>query len=221
VTGRGGPLGGVEFGLPRVHYESQDSWVSTVSCCRDWRARIELSALDGHGHASDVVVGHVDFLIVRTGVQPIAEVLALFGARAAAFGELFAQEWLAADLEENDDFTAGMPIGAVLIVLDARLDPAASDAPVRPWVVAEVINTMLPTTAGLVAMSAHVEPGVGGHSRRLVSADQIDRDWERVGCAPIPGRPQLVGRSTAYVHLDAARTALAHVGDHVVHVTDG
>lgn len=138
-----------------------------------------------------------------------------------AFGELFDQEWLAADLDENDDFTAGMPIGAVLVVLDARLDPAVRDAPLRPWAVAEVINTMLPTTAGLVAMSARAEPGTDGRSCRLVSADQIDRDWERVGCTATPGRPRLVGRSTALVHLDDARSALAHVHDYVVHVTDG
>lgn len=211
---------GVEFGVPRMDYESQDSWSATVSCCRDWRAHIELSALDAHGQAPDVVVGYVDFLIVRTGLEPVSEVLGLFGPRAGAFGELFDQERLAPDLDENDDFTAGMPIGAVLLVLDAKLDDAVTDAALRPWAVAEVISTMLPTTAGLVAMAAQAAPGARGRTRRLVSADELDPDWARVGCVAIPGHHRFFGRSTAYVHLDDARTALAHVREQVVNVID-
>jgi hypothetical protein len=38
----------VEFGAARVHYESQDAWSGTVTCCLDWRAEIHLSALDAH-----------------------------------------------------------------------------------------------------------------------------------------------------------------------------
>jgi hypothetical protein len=208
----------IDFGVPRVHYESQDSWTSTVSCCLDWRADIHLSALDAHGQTPDVVAGHVDFLILRTGLEPISEVLDLYGERAAAFGELFDQQWVAPDLDENEEFTAGTPIGTVLLVLDARLDPAVPDAVLRPWAVAEVIKTMLPTTAGLVAMTTHSATGSGGRSRRLVSADRMDRDWARIGCRAIPGHPGFYGQSTAYVHLDQARTALAHVRDHVIGV---
>jgi hypothetical protein len=51
LSGRKISANGVEFGVPRMHYESQDSWSATVSCCRDWRAYIELSALDAHGQA--------------------------------------------------------------------------------------------------------------------------------------------------------------------------
>ncbi|MDT5318998.1 MAG: hypothetical protein QOD88_1520 [Mycobacterium sp.] len=73
LSGRKISANGVEFGVPRMHYESQDSWSATVSRCRDWRAHIELSALDAHGQAPDVVVGRVDFLIVRTGLEPVSE----------------------------------------------------------------------------------------------------------------------------------------------------
>lgn len=207
----------IDFGVPRVHYESQDSWTSTVSCSLDWRAEIHLSALDAHGQAPDVVAGYVDFLIVRTGVESVPEVLGLYGPRAATFGELFDEDWLAPDLDDNEDFTAGTPIGTVLLVLDTRLDPAVPDAELRPWAVAEVINTMLPTTSGLVAMTARAA-STSGHSRRLVSTDRMDRDWARVGCRAIPGHPGFYGQSTAYVYLDEARTALAHVHDHVFRV---
>ncbi|MDT5304005.1 MAG: hypothetical protein QOG79_7541 [Mycobacterium sp.] len=111
-----------------------------------------------------------------------------------------------------------MPIGAVLLVLDAKLDDAVTDAALRPWAVAEVVSTMLPTTAGLVAMAAQAEPRARGRTRRLVSADELDPDWARVGCVAIPGHHRFFGRSTAYVHLDDARTALAHVREQVVNV---
>lgn len=41
---------GVDFGVPRMHYESQDTW-STGSSCLDWRAEIHLSSLDARSRA--------------------------------------------------------------------------------------------------------------------------------------------------------------------------
>lgn len=198
----------VDLAMPRIHYESQDT-CSTMSSCLDWRGEIRMSALDAYGYAPDIAVGAVEFLIVRLGEDPIAEVLALYGERALAFEELFDGQWLASDLDENEHFTAGMHISTVLLVLHAHVDPLISGSQLRSWAVGHVIHTMLPTTAGLVAMSAFATRASGRrHPRHLVSTDHLDPDWPRVGCTRIPGHPQFFGQSTAYRFLDDARIAL-------------
>ena len=161
----------VDFGVPRMHYESQDTW-STVSSCPDWRAEIHLSSLDAHGQAPSVVAGFVDFLVLRLGEDPVAEVLDLYGDKAAVFSELFAGAWLAPDLDESDSFAGGMPIGTVLLILDAQLArPVLPYGRLRPWAVSEVAHTMLPTTAGIVAMQTIPSSPGNVPRRRLVSAE--------------------------------------------------
>ncbi|WP_109751297.1 hypothetical protein [Mycolicibacterium aromaticivorans] len=211
------PSAAVDFGAARMHFESADSW-STLSACMEWRAEIRLSSLDAHAHAPEVVTGSVQFLIVRAGHESPREVLPLFGPRAAAFDELFDNEWLLPELDEDDDFTGGMPISTVLLVLDAALDPRVpAGSLLRAWAVAETIFTMLPTTSGLVVMPP-APAATGKATRRLLSSEDIDQDWVRVGCRPLPGRPRFHGQATAYVHLDHARDALACVRDSTVSI---
>lgn len=220
ISGAAARGDGVDFGVPVVHFESLDSW-STVPCCRDWRAELRMSALDAHGHAPDVVVGYVDFLVVRLGEQDVAEVLTFFGQGAVGFVDLFEGEWLRPELDENDDFTGGTSVSVVLLVLAARLDEAVSgERRLRAWMIAEVINTMLPTSAGLVAMQAVSDllPG-GRHVRKLVSADRIDQDWSLVGCGAIPGHPRFFGQATSYRFLEDARATLADVREQTVRIT--
>ncbi len=198
----------VDLAVPRIHYESQDT-CSTVSSCLAWRGEIRMSALDAYGYAPDIAIGAVEFLIVRLGEDPIVGVLALHGERALAFEELFDGQWLASDLDENEHFTAGMPISTVLLVLQAHVDPLMSGSQLRAWAVAHIIHTMLPTTAGLVAMSSFAtRASARRRPRHLVSTDHLDPDWPRVGCTRIPGHPQFFGQSTAYRFLDDARIAL-------------
>jgi hypothetical protein len=199
----------LEFGAPRMHFESADSY-SSLSGCMEWRGEFRLSALDGRGGAPDVAVGIVQFLILRAGYESPREVLPLYGERAATFTELFDEHWLDPELDESDDFTGGMPISTVLLVLDASMDARVpAEPPLRAWAVAEVVHTMLPTTTGLAVMPAL--PPAGKPSRRLLSTDQIDPDGARVGFSLIPGHPRFYGQATAYVFLDEAREALAHV----------
>lgn len=205
----------IELAVPRMHYESQDT-CSTIAGCLDWRAELHMSALDAHGHAPDVVVGSVDFLVLQLGREPVAEVLPFFGDRAVAFAELFDDQFLNDDLDENDSLTGGMPINTVLLVLDAHLDPAVPYRRLRPWAVAHTVDTMLPTTAGLVAMHTTTPPKAQG--RALVSADAVDPDWPRVGCTMIPGYPRFFGQATAYTYLDNARMALDDCRDHVLRI---
>ena len=81
-------LSAIELAVPRVHFESLDS-LSSVSSCLDWRADICMSALDAHGRAPDVVVGSIEFLVLRLGYEPVADVLPQFGEHAGGFAELF------------------------------------------------------------------------------------------------------------------------------------
>lgn len=209
---RDGHIGAVEFGVPRMHYESLDTWSGTVTCCLDWRAELCLSPLDAPDSAPDVVAGYVDFLILRLGGQPIAEVLELYGPLAAAFTDLFDGAWLADGLDENDDFTGGMPIGTVLLILHAELNAAIGHHDqLRPWAVSEVAHTMLPTTAGVVAMSTLPTVSPKELHRGLFAADRVDPHWPQVGCISIPGRPRYAGRATAYRYLDDARAALSAI----------
>lgn len=198
----------VELAAPHIHYESQDAY-STVSCCLAWRAEIRMSALDAHGCAPDIAVGAVDFLVLQLGYEPATDVLALYGHRASVFADLFHDTWLVGDLDESEQFTGGMPISVVLLVLDADMDPHMPNTPLRAWAMAQIAHTMLPTTAGLLAMRAFAAPSSPSRPpRRLVSTDHVDPDWPRVECIPIPGHPQFFGQATAYRFLDDARAAL-------------
>ncbi len=200
----------VEFTAPRMHYESLDTWSATVTCGLDWRAEIHLSPLDARGPAPDVIAGYVDFLVLRLGEQPVAEVLDLYGPVAADFAELFDGAWLVDRLGEDDDFTGGVPIGTVLLVLDAVVDAAFQHHDrLRPWSVAEVAHTMLPTTAGVVAMHTIPAPSPKERHRGLVAADRVDPHWPQVGCVCIPGLPRYAGCATAYRYLEDARAELS------------
>lgn len=217
VTGLSDTRSRLEFGAPRMHYESADSW-SSLAGCMEWTAELRLSHLDAAGDAPEVSVGTVQFLILRAGYERPREVLPLYGERAEIFAELFGEEWLDPDLDESDDFTGGMPISTALLVLDATVDsrlPSASS--LRAWAVAETVHTMLPTTSGLVVMPAL--PAAAQPARRLLLADQVDPDCARVGCTSIPGHPRFYGQATAYVYLEEARNELAHVRDGVFRVT--
>ena len=206
-----------EFGAPRMHFESADSW-SSLSGCMEWRAELRLSALDAHGDAPEVIAGAVQFLILRAGYESPGEMLSLYGGHAANFAELFDEEWLDPELDESDDFAGGMPISTVLAVLAAGIDTRVpSDPPLRAWALAETVHTMLPTTSGLVVMPAL--PTAARPSRHLVSADAIDPDCTRIGCVAIPGHPRFYGQVTAYVYLDEARQELAAVRDTPVRIT--
>lgn len=174
-----------------------------MTCCLDWRAQIQLSPLDARGNTPDVIAGYVDFLVLRLGEQPIADVLDLYGPAAAGFADLFDDAWLADGLDEDDDFTGGMPIFSVLLILHAELNAVLKHHDqLRPWAASEVVHTMLPTTAGVVAM--HTVPTISPRQqpRALVAADRLDPHWPQVGCICIPGHPRYAGRATAFRHLD-------------------
>jgi hypothetical protein len=108
-----------------------------------------------------------------------------------------------------------MPISTVLLVLDATMDTRLpGESLLRASGVAETVHTMLPTTSGLVVMPALRD--AAKPTRRLLCADDVDPDWARAGCMSIPGHPRSFGQAKAYVYLDEARDALAHVRDSTV-----
>jgi hypothetical protein len=205
--------GAAELSLPVVHIESLDA--GTVSWCRDWRAEIRMTDLAADASTAPVTVGAVDFVLVQLseGYRPVADHLAMLGVREARFGELFEGGQIEPDLDEHDEFCDSMPMFTALLVLDAIVDDLMPRSRLRPWSVAEVIQTMLPTHSGMVAASAL--DGATGPVRRLVSTRRLDRDWLDVGLTGIPGHPGFLGRATLFTHLDDAHTALSDIADEV------
>lgn len=211
--------GRVALGLPLLHLESLDE--SAVPWCRDWRAEILMWDVAAAAEAGLVVVGAVDFVLVQLSEtkpdRPVADYLAMLGVRAARFGELFAGGRLEPGLDEHIDFCDGMPMYSALLVLSADVDDLLPPSRLRAWAVAEVIATMLSTSAGIVAAPDET----GSRHRRLVGADRLDRDWLHVGLTGIPGHPGLQGRATLFTYLDDARALLSDVAEQVVTVDIG
>ena len=205
--------GAAELSLPMVHIESLDG--AMVSWCRDWRAEIRMTDLAADASAAAVTVGAVDFVLVQLGdgYRPVADRLAMLGVREARFGELFEGGQIEPDLDEHGEFCDSMPMFTVLLVVGAIVDDLMPRSRLRPWGVAEVIQTMLPTHSGMVAASAL--DGAAGAVRRLVSTRRLDPDLFDVGLTGIPGHPGLLGRATLFTHLDDAHTALRDVADEV------
>lgn len=55
----------VEFGAARMHFETTDKWPS-LSGCREWRATVRVSALDGHrDDIADIEVAAAQFLVLH------------------------------------------------------------------------------------------------------------------------------------------------------------
>ena len=211
--------GGAELGLPVLHFESLDA--STVGWCRDWRAEIRMTDLAADASAIPVTVGAVDFVLVQVGegARSVADHLAALGPRESRFGELFDGGELEGELDEHTEFCDGMPIFTVLLVVDAIVDDLMPASRLRPWSVAEVVHTMLPTHSGMVVASAL--DGAGRPARRLVSAGRLDPDWPDVGLTGIPGHPGMVGRATLFTYLDDARAELGGIPAEVFSLRTG
>lgn len=161
VLQRGGQA---SLASPMLHLETLDQ--AMTSWCRDWRAEIRMQDL--HAPAGvPVTVGAVDFVVVQLSEdehhRPIADRLAMLDVRATRFVELFDGGRLEPGLDGDDDFFDGMPMYSVLLILATVVDDLLPPSRLREWAVAEVCQTMLPTTSG-VAFAAADEGGgrVGG-----------------------------------------------------------
>ena len=214
VLQRGGQA---SLASPILHLETLDQ--AMTSWCRDWRAEIRMKDLHAPAGAP-VTVGAVDFVVVQLSEaehhRPIADRLAMLDVRATRFVELFDGGRLEPGLDEDDDFFDGMPMYSVLLILGAVVDDLLPPSRLREWAVAEVCQTMLPTTSG-VAFAAADEGG--GRRRRLVAVDQLrdcGPDWASVGLTTVPDHPALVGRAALFTYLDTAHDALSEVADQVL-----
>lgn len=126
----------LEFVAPRMHYVSLDS-NAFLPCCLDWRAEIRLGVMESHVGDPDVVVGHVDFLVLQLGHEPADLVLAEVSEEARRFADLFDGSWLASDVEEEGCFAAAASIDVVMIVLDVVVDESARGHQLGAWAVSE------------------------------------------------------------------------------------
>lgn len=209
----------LEFVAPRMHYVSLDS-NAFLPCCLDWRAEIRLGVMESHVGDPDVVVGHVDFLVLQLGHEPADLVLAEFSEEARRFADLFDGSWLASDVEEEGCFAAAASIDVVMIVLDVVVDESARGHQLGAWAVSEAVGTMLPTSAGLAVMFPHWDAEFDGDISmgKVEAVERLNRYWQRVGLVPVDGHPGFLGQATAFTYLDDARRDLAAVRESAFHV---
>ena len=115
----------------------------------DWRADLWLSQLEFDDSAS-VVGGSVDFLTIRLGEELVANLLDALSGEAEYFAGLFDGKWLDDDVQGQ--FHA-VPIDTALIVLDVFVAEPLRGHHLGPWMVADVVYRMLPSTSGIVLLS--------------------------------------------------------------------
>ena len=201
---------------PELHYTSTNQ--SEYPACMDWRADLWLSQLEFDDSAT-VVGGSVDFLTVRLGEEHVANLLDALSGQAEYFAGLFDGRWLDDDMQEQ--FHA-MPIDTALIVVDVFVAEPLRGNHLGPWMVADVVYRMLPSTSGIVVLSP--DPATDDDDvtvTNLFALEKLTNHWARAGLDPIATMPEFLGQSTAYTALTPARATLAGVAEKTITVTVG
>ena len=113
-----------------------------------------------------------------------------------------------------------MPIDTALIVLDVVVAEPLRGHHLGPWMVADVVYRMLPSTSGIVVLSPDPAPDDDDVTvTNLFALEKLTHHWARAGLDPIATMPEFLGQSTAYTELPAARATLAGVAEDTVEVT--
>ena len=140
-------------------------------------------------------------------------------AQAEYFAGLFDGKWLDDDVQGQ--FPA-VPIDTALIVLDVFVAEPLRGHHLGPWMVADVVYRMLPSTSGIVLLSP--DPATDDDDvtvTKLFALEKLTNHWARAGLDPIATMPEFLGQSTAYTALPAARATLAGVAEETVEVAVG
>jgi hypothetical protein len=152
LTRDGGPL---TFCLPRVHYESRDQSPHTPII--DWRAQLLLTNIDDPQYT--VVGGYIDFLVVRLGYDPIAEMLSDIPGYGEHWSDptWFAQLFRGSEVADHihDQFNDIGPFHAVVLFQDGFVDPAFRGHRLAAWMAAQIAYRMVDDVAGFIALYPH------------------------------------------------------------------
>ncbi|TQC47018.1 hypothetical protein EEB14_22825 [Rhodococcus sp. WS4] len=211
----------VDLFSPRVRFRSVG--LSDLDACLDWFAELIMTVdIDD---ADDVVVGSLDFTLIRLGTEdPIALCLDQFDGDHEMLAGLFDGNQLTEQVEEQYE-TLTVITEAVLVPNIAFVTEPLRGHDLGAWLVAETIHRMLPT--GIVLMWPYpvlsTGPGTGpGHdpdpdadSAQIAALDsaigRLSDHFQRCGLTPVESAPWALGMSTAFEALPVARSRLGAV----------
>ena len=191
---------------PTVRYVSTND--SQFDPCMDWRAELWLGHLDIVDEP-DVLGGYADFLTIRLGEHPIADLLDSLSQDAENFAGLFDGSYVAGSVQ--DQFHE--PFNTVLILLTVFVAKPLRGHDLGAWLAAEVIARMASVTDTLVLLYPHPAGETPEDVSEIQAIDALNRYWRKAGLVPIDEHPGFLGQSTAYTALPDARCELQHVQD--------
>lgn len=195
----------VSLFFPQVRFHSVNT--SDLDACMDWFAELTMTVGIDDDDVADVVVGSLDFVVIRLDTDdPIAVCLDQFSGDHEMLAGLFDGNRLAAHVEEQ--FESWSAPGAVLVPNVAFVVEPLRSHRLGAWLLAETIYRMLPSGTVL----AWPYP-VGDTDNPPIDAldDAITRlshHFRQCGLERIESAPWALGMSTAFTHLDNARTEL-------------
>jgi predicted Zn-dependent protease with MMP-like domain len=191
---------------PTVRYVSTND--SQFDPCMDWRAELWLGHLEIVDEP-DVLGGYADFLTVRLGEHPIADVLDSLSQDAENFAGLFD----GSNVAESVQYQFQEPFNTVLILLTVLVAKPLRGHDLGAWLAAEVIARMASGTDTLVLLYPHPAGEPPEDVSEIHAIDALNRYWRKAGLVPIDEHPGFLGQSTAYTALPDARCELQHVQD--------
>lgn len=198
-------LDSVDLFSPRVRFHSVDT--SDLDACMDWFAEIVMTVGIDDDDVDDVVVGSLDFVVIRLHTDdPIALCLDQFSGDHEMLAGLFEGNRLSASVEEQ--FESWSAPGAVLIPNVAFVVQPLRGHRLGAWLLAETIYRMLPS--GTVLTWPYP---VGDTDAPPVAAlddaiTRLSQHFTQCGLKQVESAPWALGMSTAFTHLDNARTVL-------------
>src|SRR5574340_881524 len=194
----------VDLFFPRVRFHSVNT--SDLDACMDWFAEITMTVgIDDD--VDDVVVGSLDFVVIRLHTDdPIAVCLDQFSGDHEMLAGLFDGNLLAAHVEEQ--FESWSAPGALLVPNVAFVVEPLRGHRLGAWLLAETIYRMLPSGTVLAwpyPVGDTDAPPVDGLDDAIT---RLSHYFGQCGLERIESAPWALGMSTAFTHLDNARTEL-------------
>ncbi len=192
---------------PSVRFFS--SGESQFDAMMTWRAELEL-AYEADGEFADVLAGYADFLTIRVGEHPIADLLDSLSQDADHFSGLFADDDINDALQEQFD---DVPFNRILIVTMVCVAEPLRGHELGAWLVSEVIASMAGAIDTLVLLYPHPADTETEDGSVLAAVNTLANYWLRVGLVPLDGHPEFLGQATAYNALPNARDKLRSVSN--------
>ncbi len=191
---------------PTVRFASTNE--SPFDPCMDWRAELRLGHVDVVDEP-DVLGGYADFLTIRLGEHPIAEMLDSLSQDAENFAGLFDGKYVADSVQEQFP----EPFNTILILLTVFVAEPLRGHDLGAWLAAEVIARMASVSDTLVLLYPHPAGETPEDVSEIQAIDALNRYWRKAGLVPLDEHPGFLGQSTAYTALPNARDELHNVED--------